>query len=151
MVTKKEAVVSNIVVTSNLRLFSHDVRVLVDPGSTHSFMSSRLMTHIDATLKLLEYELVTSTPLVKTMVAELVYKSCVIRIGEVKLLVDLILLDIQDFNVILGMDWLAIHHAKVDCYSKEVTINIPNQSELVFKGIQSFPKIISNLRTEKLL
>lgn len=94
VVTKKEAEASNTVVTGTLHLFSHDVKVLVDPGSTHFFMSSRLMTHIDATPELLKYELVISTPLGKTMVAELVYKSCVIRIREVELLADLILLDL---------------------------------------------------------
>lgn len=49
------------------------------------------------------------------------------------------------------MDWLATHHAKVDCSSKEMTICISNQAELVFKRIRSFPKIISTLRAEKLL
>lgn len=63
---------------------------------------------------------------------------------------DLILLDLQDFDVILGMDRLVTHHAKVDCYSKEATISIPNQSE-VFKEIWSFPKIIFAFRVEKLL
>ena len=33
---------------------------------------------------------------------------------------ELILLDIHDFDVILGMDWLSRHHATVDCYRKEV-------------------------------
>ena len=33
---------------------------------------------------------------------------------------DLIVLDIHDFDIILGMDWLAKHHATVDCYRKEV-------------------------------
>ena len=33
---------------------------------------------------------------------------------------DLILLDIHDFDVILGMDLLSRHHATKDCYRKEV-------------------------------
>lgn len=35
MVTEKDAEAYNIAVTSILRLFSHDVKVLVDPKSTH--------------------------------------------------------------------------------------------------------------------
>lgn len=34
------------------------------------------------------------------------------------MVVDLILLDIQDFDTIQGIDWLANHHATMDCFSK---------------------------------
>lgn len=102
--TEKDAEVSNTVVTGILYLFSHDVRALVDPGSTHSFMSTGFMTHVDIIPKVLEHKLVISTPLGKTMIAELEYKSCVIWIWEIELLAYLILLDLRDFNVILGMD-----------------------------------------------
>ena len=36
---------------------------------------------------------------------------------------DLIVLDIHDFDNILGMDWLAKHRATVDCYRKEVQLS----------------------------
>ena len=48
--------------------------------------------------------------------------------------VDLVLLDLQDFDVILGMDWLASYHAFVDCFRKQVTFSISSQSEFSFKG-----------------
>ena len=44
----------------------------------------------------------------------------------------LILLDIYDFDVILGMDWLSRHHATVDCYRKEVRIYRLGETEIVF-------------------
>ena len=46
-------------------------------------------------------------------------------IGGQEFLEDLILLDIHDFDVILGMDWLSRHHATVDCYRKEVRFYRP--------------------------
>lgn len=101
-------------VTCIIHLSSHDARVLIDPGSTHSFIFDSFATHLDTTPKPLYYELVISTQLCKTMIAELVYKSCVILIREHKMLTDLVLLNLRGFNVILGMYWLAIHHAKVD-------------------------------------
>ncbi|KAH0645440.1 hypothetical protein KY284_033324 [Solanum tuberosum] len=36
--------------------------------------------------------------------------------------VDLILLDMVDFDVILGMDWLSPYHAISECYAKTVTL-----------------------------
>ena len=37
----------------------------------------------------------------------------------------LILLQLHDFDIILGMDWLATNHALVDCFAKRVTFRIP--------------------------
>lgn len=75
------------------------------------------------------------------MITNLVYKSCVVMIGGHEMLANLVLLDLQDFDVILGMDK----------YIKEATISIPNQFEIIFTGIRNFPRIISTLRAERLL
>ncbi|RVW60596.1 Retrovirus-related Pol polyprotein from transposon 297 [Vitis vinifera] len=45
-------------------------------------------------------------------------------IGYKEMTVDLVLLDLQDFDVILGMDWLASYHASVDDFGKIVTFKI---------------------------
>ena len=54
---------------------------------------------------------------------------------------DLILLDIHDFDVILGMDWLSRHHAMVDYYRKEVRFCRPGETKVVFYGLR---KILPN-------
>ena len=46
------------------------------------------------------------------------YKDYEVVIGEVKTYINLIRLGEMDFNVILGMDWLAARHAYIDCYEK---------------------------------
>ena len=38
---------------------------------------------------------------------------------------DLVALDMRDFDVVLGMDWLSRHRATLDCYKKEVKLHIP--------------------------
>ena len=52
-----------------------------------------------------------------------------------KLLADLVLLDIMDFDVILGMDWFSQHYATVDCRRKEVIFRIPNVEEFKVKRV----------------
>ena len=79
-------------------------------------------------------------PIGDSLVTNLVYRSCVVQIEDQHLLVDLILLDIQDFDVILGMDWLSTYHAIVDCYSKRVTFHIwrchnPIFTHGIFSGV----------------
>lgn len=44
---------------------------------------------------------------------------------------DLILLDMLNFDIILGMDWLTSHHAMLDCYAKTVTLVIPKIFKIV--------------------
>ena len=41
-------------------------------------------------------------------------------------------LDIVDFDVILAMDWL--HVASIDCTTRVVKFNIPNEPVLELKG-----------------
>ena len=42
--------------------------------------------------------------------------------------------DICDFDVILGMDWLATHHATIDCFQKEVKFTLQGGSDIIFCG-----------------
>lgn len=51
--------------------------------------------------------------------------------------VDLILLDILDildFDIILGMDMLDPHHGILYCYAKTITLAIPDISLVVWQG-----------------
>ena len=67
--------------------------------------------------------------------------------------VDLVLLDVLDFNIILGMDWLSQHFATVDCWRKEAIFRIPNNEEFKFVGDKSSApqNLISAITTRKML
>jgi len=43
-------------------------------------------------------------------------------------------LELYDFDLILGMDWLSKHKAQVDCFAKTVTIQGIGDKIVVFKG-----------------
>ncbi|CAL8998410.1 unnamed protein product, partial [Prunus brigantina] len=58
----------------------------------------------------------------------------IVLVGDVFLEADLIPLEMVDLDVILGMDWLAKHHASVDCFRKEVVIRSPGRPEVTFCG-----------------
>ena len=47
--------------------------------------------------------------------------ACVLCIGGLEVTMEFVLLDISSFDVIVGIDWLARHHAVLDCYLKKVT------------------------------
>ncbi|WMV08784.1 hypothetical protein MTR67_002169 [Solanum verrucosum] len=56
-----------------------------------------------------------STPTGASIVANRVYRSCLDSLSYRVTHVDLVKLDMLDFDVILGMDWLHSFYASVDC------------------------------------
>ena len=70
-----------------------------------------------------------------------------------ELLADLVLLDVMDFDVIFGMDWLSQHFATVDCRRKEVIFRILNEEEFRFVGDKSSApqNLISAITARKML
>ncbi|KAL4028434.1 hypothetical protein IC575_011631 [Cucumis melo] len=80
-------------------------------------------------------------------------RACQIEISGHVIEVTLIVLDMLDFDVILGMDWLAANHASIDCSRKEVTFNPPSMASFKFKGggSKSLSQVISAIRASKLL
>ncbi|KAL0556632.1 hypothetical protein IC582_005146 [Cucumis melo] len=94
-----------------------------------------------------------STPSGECMLSKEKVKACQIEIAGHVIEVTLIVLDMLDFDVILGMDWLAANNASIDCSRKEVTFNPPSMASFKFKGggSKSLPQVISAIRASKLL
>ncbi|XP_072980902.1 uncharacterized protein [Typha angustifolia] len=135
--TEHDALASNDVATGTLNLFSHTARVLFDPGATHSFISNSFACHADILMEPLEDILLIATPVGETVVIDSAYKSCTISFGDREFKVDLLPLELIDFDVILGMDWLAAYHTNIDCYRKEIVMNLADGTEYRIKGNKS--------------
>ena len=106
-------------------MLGHYALALFDSGSSHSFISSIFVTHACLEVEPLGYVLSMSAPSGEIMLSKEKIKACQIGIFNRVLDVTLLVLDIRDFDVILGMDWLATNHASIDCSSKEVVFNPP--------------------------
>ncbi|GMN71562.1 hypothetical protein TIFTF001_055545, partial [Ficus carica] len=57
-----------------------------------------------------------------------------IRINGRELLADLIAIRLHDFDVILGMDFLGRHNAKIDCRKRNVTFSPCDDEDFSFQG-----------------
>nr|XP_027186415.1 uncharacterized protein LOC113784425 [Cicer arietinum] len=149
----KDDQTSNAVVTCILSICSKDGHVLFDPGATHSFVSSRFSSRLGKCSSFLEEALIVATHVGENLLAKLVYRSCDIVIEGKVLPIDLVVIDLVDFDVILGMDWLALHHATLDYHNKVVKFKILGQSVFLFQGQRcSVPhNQISSLRAIKLM
>ena len=95
------------VVEGTISVFDCEAHTLMDPGASHSFIATTLVARCTLPQTALDQELVVSTPLGDPVVVRTVIRGCPVLIEDQILEADLIPLDIQDFDIILGMDWLS--------------------------------------------
>lgn len=98
-------------------------------------------------------ELFISTPLGEEVEIEDVYEGFIILIKDYKLRVDLIALNILDFDIILEIGCLSMYLAKMDCYAKIIIFRMSNGGEVEFTGERNavFNRLISMMTTRKLI
>nr|XP_027124233.1 uncharacterized protein LOC113740918 [Coffea arabica] len=89
----------------------------------------------------------------KSIINSLAYKNCEFWVGERRMLVDLVNLDIKGYDVIIGMDFLAHYHAKLDCRAKVLEFWIPGEATLKLdvKGRLASSAMISGIWARKML
>ena len=82
-----------------------------------------------------------------------VYKNCPIVIHDREFFADLIAIPFQEFDLILGMDWLSKHRATVDCDKKSVRLKCSNPSEVTVHGIQfgAVSNVISTVQAQRFI
>ncbi|WMV24899.1 hypothetical protein MTR67_018284 [Solanum verrucosum] len=151
--TKQDVQASNAVVTCILSVFSFDAHALIDPGSTHSYVSSYFALRFDRQLEMLNHPFLISTPVGNSLLVEYEYRDCQIRVEGRDTLANLIVLDMIDFDVLMGMDWLCPFYATVDCHANIVKFEIPDEHTFVLKGgqVPEVGKIISLMKARRLL
>ncbi|KAM1751604.1 hypothetical protein ACFX11_009697 [Malus domestica] len=82
-----------------------------------------------------------------------VYQGRPALVEDIVMLANLVPLDIIDFDVILGMDWLHYNCAKMDCYEKTVTFHLLSLPVVTFVGVRNKLRhgIISAVKAKRLL
>ena len=63
---------------------------------------------------------VTATPSGETMQCSFWFRDVPIFLSGRESAVDLIVLEMQDFDISLGMDWLSKYHVTIDCRRNSV-------------------------------
>ncbi|XP_070045204.1 uncharacterized protein [Nicotiana tomentosiformis] len=144
---------SDVVITCIVPISYRDASVLFDRSSTYSYMSSYFASCLDMTCDFLVTPIYVSTPIRDSIVIDHVYHSCVVTIGGYERTVDLLFLNIVDFDVILGMDWLSKYHAILDCHAKTVTLAMPGFPMFEWRGsLCHIPsRVVSFLKAQRMV
>ena len=85
-------------------------------------------------LETLEEPLYVSYPLgIRTRI-RMIGRGCELEISGTLLTVDLRILDMSEFDVILGMDWLTVYKVVIDFERRRVTAYTQDGTRVVFQG-----------------
>ena len=89
----------------------------------------------------LEKPLYVSSPLGIRARIEMICRGCELEISRILLIVNLRVMDMSEFDVIMGMDWLIVYRVVIDCEHKRVTAYTQDGTRVVFQGDKhdSFP------------
>lgn len=89
-----------------LHLFSYDLYCFLDSRSTISYETHFVAMYFGLGPKTIFDPFSVSTSMVDSIVARKIYRGRMVSIFHRETLVDLVDLDMVNFNVILWMDWL---------------------------------------------
>ncbi|XP_070054943.1 uncharacterized protein [Nicotiana tomentosiformis] len=94
-----------------------------------------------------------SMPVGNSVVVDQVYLSCIVTFCGYETKENLLMLDMTDFEVILGMDWLSLYHAILDCHAKMVTLVMPELPRLEWRGssISAPSRVISYMKARHMV
>ncbi|XP_070045613.1 uncharacterized protein [Nicotiana tomentosiformis] len=148
-----EAIASDSVITGIVLVYHRDALVLFYPGSTYSYVSSYFDPYLGKSHDSLTSPDYVSTSVGDSIVVDRVYRSCLLFLNSFETRVDLLLLNIVDFGIILGMDWLLPRYTILDCHATIMTFVMPRLPRLEWKGTLDYTpsRVISFLKSYRMV
>ena len=140
-------------IMGTLNVLGYFARVLIDCGAIHSVISHTFAQLTQPQSSPLGYELEFSMPRGEKCPVSYVYPGCPVLVEDVVMPANLLPLDLVDFDVILGADWLHYNSADIHCREKTVTFCRPGLSGVTFVGESSGVRhgVISAMRAKRML
>ena len=84
-------------------------RILFDSGASHLFIAASCVKELGLEVETLEKPLHVSSPLGTRVRVYMICRDCELEISEILLSMDLRVINMPEFDVIPGMDWLMAH------------------------------------------
>ena len=95
--------------------------MLFDYDGSHSFITASVVIELGLEVEALKEPLYVSSPLGIRARIGMICRGCELEISGIRLTVDLRVMELSEFDVILGMDWLTSYTVVIDCELIRVT------------------------------
>ncbi|GKA59124.1 putative reverse transcriptase domain-containing protein [Tanacetum coccineum] len=87
----------------------------------------------DQEAKASDFALSISMPMGNNVVLSHRFRSCLLRFDDKIRFSNLLHLEMGDFDIILGMDWLTEHQSTIDCHTKRVIFGDLNNPKFIYQ------------------
>nr|GEV86541.1 zinc finger, CCHC-type, retrotransposon Gag domain protein [Tanacetum cinerariifolium] len=118
------------IITGTFSLNNHYATVLFDSGANFSFISTDFVTLLNVKTSFVNLSYVIEVADGKNVEVDRIIRDFKLKIGTSLFTIDLIPLGHRSFDVIVGMDWLSEHKAKIVCHEKVVRIPLESREIL---------------------
>ncbi|GKF41004.1 putative reverse transcriptase domain-containing protein [Tanacetum coccineum] len=142
------------VVKGTFLLNNHYASMIFDSGADRSFVTTTFSTLLDITPDTLDVSYAVKLADGRISKTNTILRGCTLGLLGHPFSIDLMPVELGSFNVIIGMYWLANHHAMIMCDEK--IMRIPYGDEVLIvqgdrdgKGEKSKMSIISCTKTQK--
>ena len=102
-------------------------------GALHSYIVASVVIELGLEVEALEEPLYVSSPLGIRARIEMICHGFKLEISGILLIVDLRVMDMSEFDIILGMDWLTAYRVVIDCERRRVTAYTQDGTHVVFQ------------------
>ncbi|XP_074351492.1 uncharacterized protein LOC141690605 [Apium graveolens] len=130
----EDAVQSSEIVAGTLYVNNINAKVLFDSRASKSFIFESFIGNLNCEIEPLVEPLSIILANQERISVKDVCPRCKLEISGYSFPASLIPFQLGEFDVILGMDWLAEHGAQIDYKKKKVILNSPQGNRVEFKG-----------------
>ncbi|XP_074337380.1 uncharacterized protein LOC141674568 [Apium graveolens] len=147
----KDAIQSSEVVVGTLSVNNINAKVLFDSGAARSFISESFVGKLNCEIELLVEPLSIIVANQEQVSVKTIYPRCKVEISGYSFPASLIPFQLGEFDVILGMDWLAEHGAQIDYKKKKVIFKSPQGKKVEFKGQKQVKTFLTMIQAKKVI
>ncbi|XP_073057383.1 uncharacterized protein [Primulina eburnea] len=126
---------------------------LLDSGATHSFISDGFVSYLGVKYNKLDEIYSLTIPFGEELPTSSVVRDLSLDLQGHTVFAELIVLQMTEFDIIMGMNWLSKNGVTIDLQQKSVRVRPLSEQKFVFEpsGRNNTPQIISCLQARKLM
>jgi len=138
------------VVTGMFSIYEIPCLILFDTGASLSFISMRLSDKLPLKASIGESTPI-SLPSGDVFSCSYVHSNIPISINGSTFPANLLRFPLEEFDIILGMDWLSTHHARFECRDQKIILKSPLGTRVSYQGVrkQTTVKLVSAMKMVK--
>ncbi|XP_035838868.1 uncharacterized protein LOC118486492 [Helianthus annuus] len=131
---KEEAKTNTDVITGTYLVNDVYARVLFDTGANSCLVSTTFRPYLNQASQNLDHAFTVEMADGSQRKIVDIVKNCKISLNNHVIPIDLMPMELGEFDIVIGMDWLTPYHAEVICDKRIVRLRLPNGKQLTVSG-----------------